>query len=380
MPQAIYDAIVLGAGGVGSAAMWQLANRGLRVLGIDRFSPPHDRGSSHGHTRIIRQAYFEHADYVPLLFESYRLWEELEAHADQRLKTETGLLEVGPTDGVVVPGVLKAAKQHGLAVERLTPAEIERRWPSLRVPAQLVGVFEPRAGYLRVETCVQACLDAAQAAGAKLLSSQKALDWIAGDDIIVRTTDGEHRSKLLVVTAGAWAAQLLSSLRLSFQVRRKTLLWHASNDARAHAEAGFPCYLFELPQGVFYGFPQIDERGLKAAEHSGGEVVTDPLSVHRTLRDSDRMPVETFLQEHLPAAQIPCHQHAVCLYTMSPDEHFIVDRHPDDPRIVFAAGLSGHGFKFTPVLGRVLADLAIDGKTSLPIDFLSLARFGEARP
>jgi monomeric sarcosine oxidase len=305
MPQALYDAIVLGAGGVGSAAMWQLAKRGLRVLGIDRFAPPHDRGSSHGHTRIIRQAYFEHADYVPLLFESYRLWEELEALTGQCLKTETGLLEVGPLDGVVVPGVLKAAAQHGLTVERLAASEIERRWPPFRVPADLVGVFERRAGYLGVEQCVQACLDAARSAGADLLSFQEVRDWSADANIVVRTTDGEQRSKLLIVTAGAWAGQILSSLSLNLHVRRKTLLWHNSSDSRTHADAGFPCYLFELPQGVFYGFPQIDERGLKAAEHSGGGLVTDPLSVDRALRDLDRTPVETFLREHLPAAQTP---------------------------------------------------------------------------
>jgi glycine/D-amino acid oxidase-like deaminating enzyme len=154
------------------------------------------------------------------------------------------------------------------------------------------------------------------------------------------------------------------------------MMWHTASDDSIHADGGFPCYLFELPAGVFYGFPVIDERGLKAAEHSGGDLVTDPLTVDRSLKGEDRSPVETFLHSHLPAARTPCREHSVCLYTMSPDEHFIVDRYPEDPRIAFAAGLSGHGFKFAPVLGKILADLTVDGSTDCAADFLGLKRFG----
>jgi sarcosine oxidase len=374
MPRPIYDAIVLGAGGVGSAAMWQLASRGLRVLGIDRFHPPHDRGSSHGQTRIIRQAYFEHADYVPLLLESYRLWEKLERLAGRQLKRETGLIQVGPADGVVVPGVLSAAEQHDLDVERLSAREVEQRWPAFRVPADSIGVFERRAGLLHVEACVEACLDAAKSAGAELLAGVEVFIWSSGPDVIVRTSAGEFRTARLVITAGAWAGQFLAPLGVDLQVRRKVQMWFESGDASTQADAGFPCFLVELRNGTFYGFPAIDPRGLKAADHSGGELVHDPLNVDRTLRDEDRTPVEAFLHAHLPAIKTPCREHSVCLYTMSPDEHFIVDRHPDDPRIVFAAGLSGHGFKFTPLLGKALADLAIDRVTTYPIGFLSLAR------
>jgi sarcosine oxidase len=375
MPRPIYDAIVLGAGGVGSAVMWQLARRGLRVLGIDRFHPPHDRGSSHGQTRIIRQAYFEHADYVPLLLESYRLWEELEQLAGRQLKRETGLIQVGPADGVVVPGVLSAAEQHGLDVEWLSAREVEQRWPAFRVLEDSVGVFERRAGLLHVETCVQACLDAAKATGAELLTGVEVFDWSSGADLTVHTSAGDFGAARLVITAGAWAGPLLAPLGVELQVRRKVQMWFDSGEAKMQADAGFPCFLAELPRGTFYGFPVIDARGLKAADHSGGEVVRDPLAVDRSLRDADQAPVEHFLNAHLPAIKTPCREHAVCLYTMSPDEHFIVDRHPDDPRIVFAAGLSGHGFKFTLVLGKALADLAIDGESGCPIGFLSLRRF-----
>jgi sarcosine oxidase len=376
MPTAPYDAIVLGAGGVGSAAMWQLAKRGLRVLGIDRFHPPHDRGSSHGQTRIIRQAYFEHADYVPMLLECYRLWEELEASAGRELKRETGLLQVGPRGGVVVSGVLNAAGRHGLGVDQLTAADIEQRWPAFRVPPELVGVFERRAGLLHVEQCVEACLDAARNHSAELLTDVEVKEWTADDDIVVRTTAGEFRTARLIVTAGAWAGQVLAELGIQLSVRRKSLLWYGAKDGSTHADAGLPCYLFELPHGVFYGFPAIDDRGVKVAEHSGGNIVDDPARVDRALHETDHARVDAFVRVHLPAVEARSSAHAVCLYTMSPDEHFIVDRHPLDPRIVFAAGLSGHGFKFTPVLGRVLTELAIDGRTDMPVDFLSLSRFG----
>ncbi len=376
MSAASYDAIVLGAGGVGSAAMWQLARRGLRALGIDRFAPPHDRGSSHGQTRIIRQAYFEHSDYVPLVLESYRLWAELEQHVGQRLLVETGLVEVGPADGVVVPGVLQAAREHGLKVEQMSAGEIAARWSSFRVPENLVGVFERRAGYLRVEECVRAQLVAAQDAGAELRVGVSVFDWSAdADGVRVETSAGQFTAERLVVTAGAWAGRLLGGLDLPLVVRRKVLMWHTTNDKRMRAEAGFPCFLFELPQGVFYGFPVIDGRGLKVAEHSGGAEVADPLTIDRRLDDADRRPVEAFVQAHLPAVQTPCREHDVCLYTMSPDEHFIVDRHPRHERVVFAAGLSGHGFKFAPALGAALADLTVNGSTRLPIGFLSLGRF-----
>jgi monomeric sarcosine oxidase len=285
-------------------------------------------------------------------------------------------VEVGPADGVVVLGVLRAARAHGLAVEQLSAEEVQRRWPALRVPEELVGVFEPSAGMLHVDDCIRAHLCAAEEAGADLRVGVEVFDWAADSGgVWVETSAGRLAADRLVVTAGAWAGNLLGGLDLRLEVRRKTLMWHATHDATTHADAGFPCYLYELPTGVFYGFPAIDHRGLKTAEHTGGEVVDDPSHVDRSLRESDRAPVEAFLQAHLPAAQMPCREHAVCLYTMSPDEHFIVDRHPEHDRVVFAAGLSGHGFKFAPALGAALADLAMNGVTRLPIGFLAAERF-----
>jgi len=367
----VYDAVVVGTGGVGSAALYHLARR-ARVLGIDRFAPPHDRGSSHGQTRIIRQAYFEHPDYTPLVLESYRLWNGLEAEVGQKLYHEVGLLEVGPPDGIVVPGVLRAAEEHGLQVEQLAAAEIERRWPGLRVPENLTGVLETNAGYLKVEECVQSHLEAAQRAGAELRCSVEVQGWNGSDPIRLQTSEGEICTSKLIVTAGAWTPRLLADLGVKFEVRRKSLYWYATEGNQYAAANGFPGFLFELPSGIFYGFPQIDSQGVKLGDHAGGRVIEDPLEVDRDVDTQEQQAVEQFLQEYMPLVSSFCTNDAVCMYTMTPSENFVVDRHPKNPHVVVAAGLSGHGFKFTPVLGKALADLALDGGTELPIGFLSI--------
>jgi monomeric sarcosine oxidase len=373
-----YDAIVLGAGGIGSAALYHLARRGVRVIGIDRFTPPHDRGSTHGHTRVIRQAYFEHPDYVPLLLESYRGWRELERLVGQHLLHPVGLIQIGPADGAVVRGVSRAAAEHRLAVESLTAAQVEYRWPGLRVPDKLVGVYEPAAGYLLVEDCVRAHLDAASFAGADVLTDTEVLRWSANDnEVRVRTSNAEIAADQLIVAAGAWAGPMLADLNIPLAIRRKSLFWFETRSADYDVAAGFPVFLFDLPDGVFYGFPKLDERGVKFAEHSGGRVLEDPLRVDRSIDPEEQKRLLDSLPGLLPGVSAQVTDHTSCLYTMSPDEHFLVDRHPWHANVVFAAGLSGHGFKFAPVLGRALADLALDGGTDLPIRFLSLARFSQ---
>jgi monomeric sarcosine oxidase len=366
-----YDVIILGTGGVGSAAAYHLARRGAKVLGIDRFAGGHDRGSSHGETRVIRQAYFEHPDYVPLLLRAYELWRELEAEAGVNLLHQVGLLQVGPPEGAVVRGVLESARRHGLAVDSLTAEETERRFLGIRVPVGSVGVFESAAGYLRVERCVLAHLAAAKVCGAEFRTGVAAQSWQAdGSGVRVVTDRGEFTAARLIITAGPWAPQMLTNLGIPLHVRRKHVYWFPASDPRYDEASGCPTYLFELPHGVFYGFPQIDELGVKAAEHSGGAVVADPLHDPREPDPIDQQRVENFLAAHLPGVGRPMQHHSVCYYTMSPDEHFLVDRHPEHENVFFAAGLSGHGFKFTSVLGQSLADLAADGMTALPVRFL----------
>lgn len=373
-----YDVIVLGTGGVGSAAVLHLVRRGVRVLGLDRFAPGHDRGSSHGETRIIRQAYFEHADYVPLLLRAYELWRELEQAASEPLLRQVGLLQIGPAEGTVISGVLASARQHGLHVDEMGPAEIRRRFPAFRIPAGLTGVFEPTAGYLRVERCVLAHIAAARRQGAEFRTAAVRSFRRDGSGIAADLESGEVlHAERLVVTAGPWTPQLLADLRVPLVVRRKHAYWFRSSIHSLSVSAGCPTFLYELPGGVFYGFPVIDDRGLKVAEHSGGQPVADPLADPRQLDQADLHRVRSFVDNHLAGGAGELVRHSVCFYTMSPDEHFLVDRHPELPQVVFAAGLSGHGFKFTSVLGEALADLALDGASRLPISHLAVSRFAE---
>jgi monomeric sarcosine oxidase len=370
-----FDVIVLGVGGVGSAALDQLARRGLRVLGLDRFPPGHDRGSSHGRTRLIRQAYFEHPDYVPLLKRAYELWADLSARAGKSLYHQVGLLQAGRLDGTVVPGVLASARQHGLDIEELSEEQVAARFPGLRVPPPLVALFERQAGYLDVEDCVREAAREAVEHGAQLQLGENIRGWKAdGGGVVVETDRGAYRATILIVSAGAWAGTLLADLGIRFEVVRKSLYWYAAPERLYAPEHGFPGFLYETDAGSFYGFPRIDDGGLKAAEHSGGLPVSDPLQVDRNPDPGETIRVEHFLAEYLPAVTRDPLHFTTCLYTLSPDRHFVVDRHPEHPQVVFAAGLSGHGFKFATVLGEALADLAQHGQTRLPIGFLSCQR------
>jgi len=370
-----YDAIVLGVGGVGSAALYHLARRGASALGIDRFTPGHDRGSSHGQSRLIRQAYYEHPDYVPLVQRAFALWHDLETECGQQLYHQVGLLQVGPPEGEVLRGVRASAALHGLPIENLSAREASERFAGFYVPDDCEAVFETRAGYLLVEQAVEAHTALAQQRGAELRVGETIVGWRCDDGTVQVTTDREtYRADRLIVSPGAWAGALLAQLGIAFEVRRKPLYWFRTRGETYRPERGTPGFLFDLPDGCFYGMPQIDALGLKAAEHSGGQAVADPLNVDRENHPDEERRVADFLTRHLVECTREVTQHAVCMYTMTADAHFVVDRHPEFPQVAFAAGLSGHGFKFTTVLGEVLCQLALDGRGALPIDFLSASR------
>lgn len=373
-----FDLIVAGCGGFGSSVMLHAAKRGMRVLGLDQFPIAHDRGSSHGDTRIIRQAYFEHPDYVPLLLRAYDLWRELEAESGRSLMQICGLLEVGPPTGEVVTGVRLAAQLHGLPIENFSAAEIRHRFPGFAVDESFEGVFETTGGYLRVEDCVRTHIELALKHGA-LHEVASVRSWTSNDQAVTVTTDrATYSAANLVVTPGAWATSVLGPAAglPQLHVRRKVLAWSPVISPVYNEVQGGGGFLFELPTGVFYGFPSIDGRTLKFAEHSGGETVADPLSVDRSLRESDVRPLLNFARNHLPDVEPSICRHAVCLYTMTPDSNFIVDRHREFENVWYGVGFSGHGFKFTSAIGEALANLAADGHTDLPLDFLSQQRFG----
>lgn len=376
MAHGTYDVIVLGIGGMGSAAAFELARRGRRVLGLEQYSLGHDRGSSHGQTRIIRKAYFEHPNYVPLLRRAYQRWYDLEQLQGRRLFTECGCLNIGTPDGVLVSGVRRAAAEHNLAVENLSAAEMRSRFPAFRFDDETVGVLEREAGFLAVEDCVVGYAEEARNLGAELRPNTPVLSWkLDGNTVIVRTEGQDFAAARLVVTAGSWATRMLSDLGLPLEVRRKVLLWFGTSDPGQFRRDVFPVYLTEQPEGTYYGFPVLDANGHKIARHDGGQVVTDPAAVDRTIHPEDETDCRNFLNQHLPGVDGPSRYGRVCLYTMTPDEHFVIGIHPVHPQVAVAAGFSGHGFKFASVVGEILADLADKGKTELPIDMFRITRF-----
>jgi sarcosine oxidase len=388
-----FDAIVVGVGGMGSAALHRLAVRGIKVCGLEQFEIGHDRGSSHGATRIIRKAYFEHPDYVPLLNRAYAMWDRVEEESSVSLVDWTGLLLAGEQDGDVIVGTLEAAKRHSLDVEQFSVQEATRRFPGLSLDEDMTCLFERRAGYLRVEDCVRVQVGLAEQFGATVLTNCVVRGWRRDGDSFVVDADG-HRlaADRLIFCSGAWSRRLLADLDVPLEVRRKVVFW-MNAPAAFEREAGFPVFGVELRSGrfallpseglepfdrlFFYGFPVIDSKGMKLGLHTGGNTVVEPSEIDRSLRGADLSPVQRFLGKYMPEVDQEPLNHAVCMYTMTPDEHFIVDRHPVHPGISFAAGFSGHGFKFAPLVGSVLADLAIDGATEEPISFLSIGRFGQ---
>lgn len=382
MPKAGFDVIVIGCGGFGSATLSHLSRRGLKVLGIDQYHPPHDQGSSHGETRVIRKAYFEHPDYVPLLHRAYQLWDELQdqtaaspASNQRDLFVRCGLLLAGPADGEVITGVRKAASLHSLQIEHPDRVELVSRFPGISVPTELDVVFEPDAGFLWVERCVQAHLDIAAIHGATLLVDESVLDLqIEPTCVQVRTAAGTYSAAQLVLTAGAWTGRLLTRYAGLIRIKRKTLFWYPVSGPIPDDPADSPIHLMEFHDGrQFYGFPSADGQTVKLAEHTGGIFVDDPATIERTVATDESAAVDAYAASCLVGVKPEPVRSAVCMYSMSPDGHFLVDRLADLP-IVVAAGFSGHGFKFTSVLGEVVADLIQSGKTSLPIGFLSANR------
>lgn len=368
-----YDVIVVGLGGAGSAAAYHLSRRGLRVLGLERFGPLHERGSSHGHTRITRQAYFEHPDYVPLLLRAYELWEELERLSGQRLLRVCGGLMVGPPDGPLVSGALRSARAHGLPHELLSAAEVRARFPAFHLSEDEQALYEPRAGILFPEACVRAHQQLAEAHGAELRFHTRVLDWASdGSTVWVRTDRGTERAASLVLAAGPWMPDL-ARLSVSLWVERQVVFWFAPRRPEWFQPERFPVFVWETPEAHFYGIPAVEGRGFKAARHHGGQPA-----------DPDRVPppdpeeagwLRAQLARRLPEADGGLEGAVTCLYTNTPDEHFLLDRHPAAGNVVVCSACSGHGFKFTSVVGEVVADLVCRGSSPLPVGFLSLDRF-----
>lgn len=377
-----YDVIVVGLGGMGSSAAHRLARRGLRVLGLEQFGPAHSLGSSHGGSRIVRKAYFEGPAYVPLLIRAYELWDELSAEFGERLLTRCGALMIGAPDSAVITGALASARQWQLPHERLEPAALAARFPQFQLYPGQVAVFEADAGYARPEATVLANLELALDAGADLWF-ETAVDSIElGPGGVHVVADGEelHAPKLVLAT-GAWADRLANLDQYPLSVTRQTTHWFDTASPETFAPERFPVYLWDIPGSSdrqLYGFPQLPgEDGVKAAIYKDGLTAgVDPDRLDRSITEADWGPVQQLLRAGLPGLDGPLRQSSVCMYPAAEGDDFVLGLHPGSSgRVVLAVGFSGHGFKFVPVIGEIVAELVQQGRTPLDIDFLSPARF-----
>jgi sarcosine oxidase len=373
-----YNAIVIGLGAMGSATLFHLAKRGARVAGFEQFQPAHALGSSHGDSRIIRETYFEHPLYVPLVKRAHELWRELEEASGKRLMTINGGLMIGPRDGTVVTGTLRSARAHLLPHELLTAAEVRERFPPFRLDESLIAVFDPRAGYLDPELCTAAHVDGARRAGAAVHFGEPVLEWSAdGEGVRVKTSKAIYRADRLVVAAGPWCSALLADLELPLTIERQVVFWlEPERDFAEYDAARFPIYAYEFEPGtICYGFPRL-ARGVKAAVMHSGELASAPEKVDRVVTVSDEDALRAAIRPVLPGlSEAPARGSNVCLFTNTPDHDFIIDFHPRHPQVLISSPCSGHGFKFASAIGELQADLLIDGASRFDITPFRIDRF-----
>lgn len=372
-----FDVIIAGLGATGSAAAFHLAERGRSVLGFDRFGPPHAFGSSHGQTRIIREAYLEHPDYVPLIQRAFVLWEELESRTCQNLLRPTGGLMIGAPDSEVVSGARRSAEQHSLEYEYLDASEVRRRFPALEPETGMVAIWEPHAGILFPEDCVAAHIRAAREYHADLRIDEPIQAWRADTDgVCVRTEKGEYHAGQLLLCAGSWIKSLVPGISLPFTVERQIQFWFGP---KPEFENQFtpeccPIHIWEYERGrYFYGFPNMGE-GVKVARHHEG-VQTTMDSINRTVSPLEVDEMRWIIRRFLSGADGPLRSAVVCQYTNTPDRHFWIDRHPACPHVLIASVCSGHGFKFSSVMGEVLADLVVEGRSSFDLSLFASRSF-----
>ena len=372
-----YDVIVIGLGGMGSATAAHLASRGRRVLGLEQFDLLHERGSSHGLTRIIRLAYHEHPSYVPLLRRAYELWHDLEARVGMPLLMTTGSLEGGPADGATFTGALDAARLHDLPHEVLDAADIERRFPAYRhLPPETRAVLQPDGGFLLAERTILAHVRVALASGAELRYQQHVLSWTpTADGVRVETNAGTFEASRLVICAGPWASRLVPRLESLAVPERQVLAWLEPRRPELFTPEAFPVFLLDVEEGSFYGFPVHDVPGFKFGKYHHLREPIDPDDPDRSIHPADEAVLRSFAERYLPDGAGPTVMLKACIFTNSPDEHFILDLLPEAPQIAVAAGFSGHGYKFCSVVGEIMADLVVEGTTRHDIGRFGLGRF-----
>ena len=359
---------------MGSAACFQLAKRGVKTLGVEQFQLAHDMGSSWGRTRVIRKAYFEDERYVPLLHATYHRWREIEAASGEKLLSLVGCLNLGPAGHICIRGAQRSAETHKLPYEALDKAEMIRRWPGLDPSERDIGVFETDAGYLPPERCIATLAKLAMASGCRILENEPVMEWSASPaGVTVKTHRAEYSAAKLIITAGPWLPKIVADLGVPLRVERQVQLWFAPPKPEFFSPQRFPVFIHFVADRAYYGIPGDDPPWVKVSRHHGGVIATAD-SVDRRIHPSDEADARWYMQRHLRGADGPRMDAKVCLYTNTTDDHFIIDRHPAHESVLIAGGFSGHGFKFAPVVGEVLADMATEQATTLPVEMFSLAR------
>ena len=373
-----YDVCVVGLGGMGSAILAHCASRGARAIGLEQFARGHDFGASSGKSRMIRRAYFEDPAYVPLILRAYELWNELEREAHEELLRTTGVLAVSCETSAIISGIRRAAREHNLLIEEFDHFDLRRRYPMLELRPDEIGVFEPDAGVLKPERAIAAQLAIAEQRGATPRFGAAMTNWEPRGDggFGILLDDGSRIvARNLVLALGPWVQRTLADLGVAIRIQRNVQAWFAPS-TDCYAAPQFPAFLLDRPglPAPLYGFPDLGE-GVKAAFHGAGEF-TEPQLLQREIDEStDIAPLTRAMDAWMPGAAAKFLSAKACMYSLTPDEHFIVDRHPEHERLIICGGFSGHGFKFAPVIGEIAADLALAGETRHSIEFLSLRRF-----
>lgn len=375
-----YHTIVVGVGGMGSATIYELARRGRRVLGIERYDIPHDMGSSHGLTRIIRLAYYEHPSYVMLLKRSYELWRDLQRKVGEQLLQITGSIDAGPPDSWVFKGSLQSAVEHDLEHEVLSGAELSERFPGYRLPFGHLALLQPEGGFLLPERCIVSYVTAAQALGAEVHGREQVLEWRPlADGVQVRTDRGRYEADRLVITAGSWNDSLIDVLRGLIIPERQVLAWLQPDRPELFAPERFPVFNLLVDEGRYYGFPVFGVPGFKFGRYHHLEEFVDPDRHEREPAARDEQILREFAERYFPEGAGPTMALRSCMFTNTSDGHFVIDRHPQFPQVSFASACSGHGYKFASVIGEIMADLAERGESRHNIELFRLDR-PELRP
>lgn len=371
-----YDVAVIGAGTMGMSAASFLTERGADTLVIDAFDPPHNKGSHHGDTRMIRHAYGEGRAYVSLVKRAQKLWEDLDRTSQYPIFKKTGVLGIGPRDSAFLDETIASAEKYNLPLQLLSKRDIETRWPGLSIPDDYIGCYETESGLLYSENAIRAYRERASANGAEIVMNTpvKSLSFNS-DGVTIVTSEATFCAKKVIVTVGAWAKQLLPDLSLSLQPTRKVVGWFDA-DETLYSDATFPSFFVEDSDRMFYGFPSLDGAGLKVGRTDGGQAIDPNLHTQDFGRyEADEGDLRHFLATYMPEANGHLNQGKTCLYTMSDDHDFIVDFHPEHPNVLIACGFSGHGFKFGSVIGEVLSQLTLDGQTPFDLSGFRLDRF-----